>query len=280
MTNSFCFNLIKTIGWLAFILKSSSQLLGRNFKNMPNLKCLIVDDEPLALDILETYIDRIDSLELIARCNNAIEAFNLIQQKDIDLLFLDIQMPKLTGIDFLKNINNPPKVVFTTAYRDYALEGYELDAVDYLLKPISFERFLRSVNKVSQIGNNTQVPIPMIAEPTSSGYDQAFIYLKADKKMIKFLLKDILYIESLKDYVRVKTGYKEVVAYQKISYLEEKLPENKFLRVHRSFIVAIDKVEAFSATTIEIQGKEIPIGRNYKNVVLKVLNQNNLLGES
>lgn len=249
---------------------------------MSNLKCLIVDDEPLALDILETYIQRIDSLELVARCNNAIEAFNLIQQKEIDLLFLDIQMPKLTGIDFLKNINNPPKVVFTTAYRDYALEGYELDAVDYLLKPISFERFLRAVNKVSQMSNNTQQPatMPMATESTSSGYDQAFIYLKADKKMIKFLLKDILYIESLKDYVRVKTGYKEVVAYQKISYLEEKLPENKFLRVHRSFIVAIDKVEAFSATTIEINGKEIPIGRNYKNVVLKILNQNNLLGES
>ncbi|HAS39157.1 MAG TPA: DNA-binding response regulator [Microscillaceae bacterium] len=245
---------------------------------MPNLKCLIVDDEPLALDILETYINRIDSLELVARCNNAIEAFNLIQQKDIDLLFLDIQMPKLTGIDFLKNINNPPRVVFTTAYRDYALEGYELDAVDYLLKPISFERFLRAVNKVSQMNSPAQVtPIPIMAESSSSGYDQAFIYLKADKKMIKFLLKDILYIESLKDYVRVKTAHKEVVAYQKISYLEEKLPENKFLRVHRSFIVAIDKVEAFSATLIEINGKEIPIGRNYKNVVLKILNQNNLL---
>ncbi len=249
---------------------------------MSNLKCLIVDDEPLALDILETYIQRIDSLELVARCNNAIEAFNLIQQKEIDLLFLDIQMPKLTGIDFLKNINNPPKVVFTTAYRDYALEGYELDAIDYLLKPISFERFLRAVNKVSQLNNPTanNAPIPVAHEADGSGYDQAFIYLKADKKMIKFLLKDILYIESLKDYVRVKTAYKEVVAYQKISYLEEKLPENKFLRVHRSFIVAIDKVEAFSATTIEIHGKEIPIGRNYKNVVLKVLNQNNLLGET
>lgn len=247
---------------------------------MSNLKCLIVDDEPLALDILETYIDRIDSLDLVARCNNAIEAFNLIQQKDIDLLFLDIQMPKLTGIDFLKNINNPPRVVFTTAYRDYALEGYELDAVDYLLKPISFERFLRAVNKVSQMNSSNQAtPIPVMTEAASSGYDQAFIYLKADKKMIKFLLKDILYIESLKDYVRVKTANKEVVAYQKISYLEEKLPENKFLRVHRSFIVAIDKVEAFSATIIEINGKEIPIGRNYKNVVLKVLNQNNLLGE-
>jgi len=245
---------------------------------MPNLKCLIVDDEPLALDILETYINRIDSLDLVARCNNAIEAFNLIQQKDIDLLFLDIQMPKLTGIDFLKNINNPPRVVFTTAYRDYALEGYELDAVDYLLKPISFERFLRAVNKVSQMNSPAQVtPIPIMTESSNSGYDQAFIYLKADKKMIKFLLKDILYIESLKDYVRVKTAHKEVVAYQKISYLEEKLPENKFLRVHRSFIVAIDKVEAFSATLIEINGKEIPIGRNYKNVVLKILNQNNLL---
>jgi len=251
------------------------------------IRCLLVDDEPLALDVLETYLERLDQFEMVARCQNAIEAYNKLQTERIDLLFLDIQMPKLTGIDFLKSMNNPPQVIFTTAYRDYAIEGYELNAIDYLLKPISFERFLRAVNKVLQSrepssrGTSKEAPIHAPA-PTGTGlFDhhphEPFIYLKADKKMVKILLKDILYIESLKDYVRVKTVGKEVVAYQKISYLEEKLPEERFLRIHRSFIIARDKVEAFSASHVEIAGQEIAIGRNYKTEVLKKLNENNLL---
>ncbi|UZR92465.1 LytR/AlgR family response regulator transcription factor [Chondrinema litorale] len=250
------------------------------------VRCLIVDDEPLALDVLENYIERLDTLELVARCKNAIEAYNKIQTEKIDLLFLDIQMPKLTGIDFMKSVKNPPKVIFTTAYREYAIEGYELDAVDYLLKPISFDRFLKAVNKViynkpdetkpkselnslitHNASNSTATDIPQ--EP--------FIYLKSDKKMVKVLLKDILYIESLKDYIRVKTPGKEVVAYQKISYLEEKLPEQRFMRIHRSFIINLEKIEAFCATHAEVAGFEIPIGRNYKNEALKKLNEHNLL---
>ena len=246
------------------------------------VRCLIVDDEPLALDVLENYIERLDTLELVARCKNAIEAYNKIQTEKIDLLFLDIQMPKLTGIDFMKSVKNPPKVIFTTAYREYAIEGYELDAIDYLLKPISFERFLKAVNKViynkvdepkTQKSNNKE------SEPKQNMEvpQEPFIYLKSDKKMVKVLLKDILYIESLKDYIRVKTSGKEVVAYQKISYLEEKLPEQRFMRIHRSFIINLEKIEAFCATHTEVAGFEIPIGRNYKNEALKKLNEHNLL---
>ncbi|GAB3197657.1 DNA-binding LytR/AlgR family response regulator [Pontibacter aydingkolensis] len=246
------------------------------------IKCMIVDDEPLALDVLETFIERLDNLELVCRCNNAVEAYNCLQTHDIDLLFLDIQMPKLTGIDFLKTLSNPPKVIFTTAYRDYALEGFELNVVDYLLKPISFERFLKAVSKVSTFeatkpASTTTPATSLAGTTTTTDYKEAFIYLKADKKMVKVMLADILYIESLKDYIRVKTEGKEIISYQKISFLEEKLPTDKFLRVHRSFIVALDKIQAFSATAVDIGKTEIPIGRFYKNEVLQVLGKNNLL---
>lgn len=234
---------------------------------------MIVDDEPLALDVLETYIARLDNLELVCRCNNAVEAYNCLQTEQIDLMFLDIQMPKLTGIDFLKSLPSPPKVVFTTAYRDYAVEGYELNALDYLLKPISFDRFLKAIAKVTPPENK-----PAATSSTSEpDYKEAFIYLKADKKMVKVMLSDILYIESLKDYIRVKTETKEIISYQKISFLEEKLPSDKFLRIHRSFIIALDKVQAFSATAVDLGKTEIPIGRLYKNEVLQILGKNNLL---
>lgn len=237
------------------------------------IRCLIVDDEPLALDVLETYISRVDNLELVCRCNNAVEAYNCLQTEQVDVMFLDIQMPKLTGIDFLKSLANPPKVIFTTAYRDYAVEGYELNAVDYLLKPISFDRFLKAIAKVTPQETKPAATIHA-SEPD---YKEAFIYLKADKKMVKVMLSDILYIESLKDYIRVKTETKEIISYQKISFLEEKLPADKFLRIHRSFIIALDKVQAFSATTVDLGKTEIPIGRLYKNEVLQILGKNNLL---
>jgi DNA-binding LytR/AlgR family response regulator len=243
------------------------------------LRCMIVDDEPLALDVLETFIDRLDNLELVCRCNNAMEAYTCLQVEQVDLLFLDIQMPKLTGIDFLKSLANPPKVIFTTAYRDYAVEGFELNVVDYLLKPIAFERFLKAVSKVSASDSRQNtIPAPSSSIlPANQDYREAFIYLKADKKMVKVMLADILYIESLKDYIRVKTETKEIISYQKISFLEEKLPTEKFLRIHRSFIVALDKIQAFSASAVDLGANEIPIGRFYKNEVLQVLNQNNLL---
>jgi len=235
---------------------------------------LAVDDEPYALDVLETYIQKIDDMELVTKCTNAIDAFNLIQKEKIDVLFLDIQMPKLTGIDFLKNITNPPQVIFTTAYRDYALDGYDLNITDYLLKPFSFERFLKAINKVYL---NSQTQDSNINQIKDEAKEQNIIYFKADKKMLKVWLDDIFYIESMKDYVFVKTLKREIISYQKISFLDEKLPGHKFLRIHRSFIIAVDKIEAFCATHVDVAGKEIPIGRNYKNQVLKKLNQENLL---
>jgi DNA-binding LytR/AlgR family response regulator len=248
-----------------------------------NIRCVIVDDEPLALDVLEAYIERLDNLELVARLDNGIEAFNLLNKESVDLLFLDIQMPRLSGIELLKNLNEPPKVVFTTAYRDYALQGYELDVVDYLLKPISFDRFLKAVNKVYRLLQEDQTEERIVqvsnAPETTPSYQDAFIYLKADKKMVKIQLKDILYIESLKDYIRVKTPTKSVTSYQRISYMEEKLPPEMFIRIHRSFIVAKDKVDAFSPPFVEIGDISLPIGRNYRNEVLKTLNSENLLNE-
>ena len=235
-----------------------------------SIKCLIVDDEPLAGEVIESYIERVDSLELVATCTNALQAFDILKKEKVELIFLDIQMPKLTGIEFLKAINPCPKIIFTTAYREYAVESYELNVVDYLLKPIAFDRFLMAVNKVfngKEEHDETTIDVKD---------EEPYLFLKADRKMVKVFLKEILYIESLKDYVRIKTkDGKEVISLQKISYLEQKLPEDCFIRIHRSYIIPVQKVEAFSATQIEIQGKEIPIGRNYKSEVLKVLESNN-----
>lgn len=233
------------------------------------LRCLIIDDEQLALDILEDYIKRLDHLELIGRCPNAIEAFNILQQEQVDLIFVDIQMPQLTGIDLVKNLPSPPKVIFTTAYREYALDSYELNALDYLLKPISFDRFLKAVNKAfPQVAGHSNVE-PVVQNVPSD--QDAFVYLKSDKKMVKVFLKDILYIESLASYVQVHTTERKITCYKKISEFEEKLPQEQFLRVHRSFLIATRHVVAYTSAHIEIADKEIPIGRNYKNEVLKAL---------
>ena len=235
------------------------------------VRCVIVDDEPLAIEILQSYVERVDSLELVATCSNAVKAFDVLKKEKADLLFLDIQMPKLTGIEFLKALNPAPKVVFTTAYREYAVESYELNVVDYLLKPIAFDRFLKAVNKVIEEDKG-----PVLSEITSVNQEEnsdPFLFLKVDRKMVKVHLRDITYIESLKDYVRVKTEEgKELISLQKISYLEKKLPEDCFQRVHKSYIVSVRKIAAFSNTSIEVGGTEIPIGRSYKSEVMKVLN--------
>jgi DNA-binding LytR/AlgR family response regulator len=229
------------------------------------MKCIIIDDEPLAIEILESYVARIEELELTGTFRNAIAAFSFIQQNPVDLIFLDIEMPKLSGIEFLKTLKNPPKVIITTAYRDYAIEGFELEVVDYLLKPIPFERFLKSVGKVL-------ARVETQAQPQVSAQD-SFIYFKVDKKMVKTMIADILYIESIKDYVKVRTAEKEIITQQKISYLDESLPRQQFLRVHRSFIVNLDRIDAYTATDVEISKFKVPIGRNYKADVMKVLSK-------
>lgn len=230
------------------------------------IKCLIIDDEPPAHAILKKYIGEVSSLELAGTCNNAMEAISFLQNNSVDLLFLDIQMPGLLGTNFIRTINNPPKVIFTTAYRKFALEGFELNAIDYLLKPISFDRFLKGVNKVLHLNFQPVNVTHQLAEPILE-QSQAFLYLRADRKMVKILFDDIMFIESLKDYIKIVTVNKTVISRQSISSLENMLPKDAFLRIHRSFIVAINRIDSFNGESIDIAKNELPIGRLFKHEV-------------
>jgi DNA-binding LytR/AlgR family response regulator len=234
-------------------------------------RVLIVDDEPHAIEVIEKYLVMFSQMELVGKCTDAIQAFQLLQQKQVDLMFLDIKMPGINGTDMLRSLKNPPKVIFTTAYSEYALEGYDLNAVDYLLKPIPFDRFLRAVGKVYQQPDSQSKPILSYETPISDR--EAFIYLKVDRRTIKLNINDILWIESLRDYVKVVVKDQVYISKQKISLLEEMLPESKFVRIHRSFIVAIGKIASFYSYSIDINGHELPIGRNYKQDVQKKLKQ-------
>lgn len=239
------------------------------------MKCIIVDDEPLARELLTSYTEKVEDLRLLGTYCNAIEAFSALQHHQVDLMFLDIKMPQITGLDLIRSLKNPPQVILTTAYREYAYEAFDLDVVDYLLKPILFERFLRAISKIHQIKQPAENEEKQDA--LTKTYEDAYIYLKQDREMVKIFLKDILYIESLRDYVRVKTTLQQVISYQRISYLEEKLPDSKFLRIHRSYIIALDKVVSFTPQTVNIGKQNIPIGRYYKNETLKVMNRDNVL---
>jgi DNA-binding LytR/AlgR family response regulator len=228
--------------------------------------CLAVDDEPPALEVLKSYIGAVASLELAGTCNNAVQALNILQTQPVDLLFLDIQMPQLLGTDLIRTLKKPPKVIFTTAFRKFAVEGFELDAVDYLLKPISFERFLKAVNKVME----TKPAQPETKLPVANKVPaDAFISLRADRKNVKVPLSDILYIESLKDYIKVITSTRTIIAKQSISALEETLPRESFLRIHRSYIVALNKIESYTRELVEIARQELPISRMYRHEVEK-----------
>jgi len=231
-------------------------------------KCLIVDDEPLAIEIIDTYLSKFPEIEIAGKCDNALEAFEVIRKTKIDLMFLDIQMPQITGVEFVKSLTNPPKVIFTTAYRDYACEGFDLNAVDYLLKPISFERFLKAINKYYE---NRTIKNEVTQSDEKPNEITDHIYIKVDKKNIKVLYGEILYIESMKDYVVFKLKDKKLITKNRISHYEEYLPTSRFLRCHRSFIIVLDKVTAYTPLFIEIADKKIPIGRNYKNMVCSAL---------
>ena len=232
------------------------------------LRCLLIDDEPPALKVLESHISQIDGVEIVAQCKNALEALDVLENKTVDLMFLDIKMPKILGTDFLKNLSHPPKVIFVTAYRDYAVDGYELDAVDFLVKPVSFERFLKAITKVKRMmGHETISPV----NDHKSNTD-AFVYLKVDKNMQKFYVDDILYIESWKDYIKVfLTTGKNVLVKQSISAMENLLSDHKFLRVHRSFMVSVDKITGYNALSVQVNSTDIPIGRLYKQAVMEML---------
>jgi DNA-binding LytR/AlgR family response regulator len=236
------------------------------------IKCLIVEDEPPAQTILKKYIAQVDALEMAGVRNSAVEAISFLQTYTVDLIFLDIQMPGLLGTKFIRTLSNPPKVIFTTAYRKFAIEGFELNAVDYLLKPICFERFLMGVNKVLQLNLQLSNGNGYLAEADQE-HNHPFLYLRADRKMVKVLFNDILFIESLKDYLKIVTINKTIVTRQAISSLEEMLPRDAFIRIHRSYIVAISKIDAFYGDTVEIAKNELPIGRMFKHDVNKQLSK-------
>ena len=230
-------------------------------------KCLIVDDEPPAVKIIETYIGLAEGLQFAGSCHNAFEAIKVLKTEPVDLLFLDIQMPKLLGTSFLKTLSHPPKVIFTTAYKEYATDAFDLDAVDYLLKPISLERFLKAVNKL------TNHDAPPVEKAVSHGQN-GFLYFRAQRKMIKVFLDDILYVESVKDYIKIyRQGDNPLLVKQGMTTLEAMLPVSSFVRIHRSFIVAISKITAFTAQDVEIGQIELPVGRLYA-AALKQLDKN------
>lgn len=233
-------------------------------------KCLIIDDEPLARDLMRSHIEKLDNFEICAECGDAMKALQELHNHKVDLMFMDIQMPQITGIEFLKTLKNPPKVIITTAYREYALEGFELDVVDFLLKPITFERFLKSVNKFYQSVQD-DIPAPQAMAGTNGKSDETFIYVKENKKVLKVHLNEILYIEGLSEYVQIYTTDKKIITKTSMTHMSEKLPDSGFMRIHKSFIVSLSKIEAFTSTSIEVPGKELPIGRSYKNAVLEVL---------
>ncbi|MDP3148661.1 MAG: response regulator transcription factor [Ignavibacteria bacterium] len=230
--------------------------------------CIIVEDEPLAAEIIEGYLKNFSEVFLLGKFENSIAAFNFLKKKKVDLMFLDIRMPQVSGIDFLKILSNPPKVIITTAYRDFALDGYELDVVDYLLKPISFERFFKAMDKFYKSDERNVNDSLILQKPA----DENFIYVKAERKVMKVYLKEICFIESLKDYTILHLNGKKIITHQLISSFEEQLACKGFIRIHRSYIVSISKIEAVTSVSIEIHGKELPIGRNYKNELLKILN--------
>ena len=235
------------------------------------LNCLIVDDEPLAIKVLETHIENIPSLHIAGSCNNAFAAMEVLKNNNIDLMFLDIHMPKLMGHEFLRTLRSPPKVIFTTAYKEYALDAFELDAIDYLLKPITLERLMKALNKISNM------PITETREENNFIDNEGFVYFRADRKMIKVGYNEIIYIESMKDYIKiVRVVDKPLLVKQSISSLEDILPTNLFLRIHRSYIVAVNRISAFTSHDVEIAGQEIPIGRLYAHQLEKMTKTGNI----
>ena len=238
------------------------------------IRCMVVDDEPLALDILEDYISKVPFLTLVKTTTSAIEGLSLVQSDAIDLVFLDVQMPELTGIQFLKIINGKCDVILTTAYSQYALDGYELDVVDYLLKPIAFDRFYKAAQKVLQSSGNTNSSAP---EVLSVQKNHDFIFVKTEHKIQKIYLDDILYIEGLKDYISIFTRSERVITLQNMKKMEESLPSKSFIRVNKSYIIALGKIESIERSRIQIGEKIIPIGDTYREYFFKQIENTNIV---
>ena len=238
--------------------------------NNKTYQCLIVDDEPPAREVLRRYIAQLPMLSLAGECPNAVQAMILLRQQPIDLLFLDIQMPKITGIDLIKSMPSLPKVILTTAYEQYALQAFDLEVTDYLLKPIQFERFLKAVMKALPAEEKTTAG----TLPRSGGDEPPFLYFRSDRKMIKVYLDSIIYIESLKDYVKIRTTEGEVITKHSMAALESILPDKQFTRVHRSFIVSVRKVTSFNVDRLELDKASVPIGKLYRMQALRILEGN------
>lgn len=236
------------------------------------MNCIALDDEPLALDIIEAYVKKHPELNLIARCNNADEASKVLNSQHIDLMFLDIQMPGVTGLNFVRSLKNKPLFMFTTAYSEYAIDGFELDAIDYLLKPIAYDRFEKAIEKAKEyytIKNNSGL--------TESDLENDFIFVKANQQLIKLAYGEILYVEAFADYVKIFLNDRKIVTLQTMKKMEAKLPSDIFSRVHRSFIVSRKAVQSFSTSVCEVNGEKIPVGKNYKNDFIKLMRSNPIL---
>jgi DNA-binding LytR/AlgR family response regulator len=232
--------------------------------NKEKYKCIIIDDEPLAIKAIQDHLQSFTTIECLKGFTKAVDAMEVLNSENIDLLFLDINMPGISGVEFLRSLNNPPNVIFTTAYRNFAVDAFDLNALDYLVKPISFERFLKAINKFFARVKQTS--------PDPGQEQKNHIILKADKKNHKIPLEDILYIESLDNYIKVHTEKESLICYEKLSGIEQELTENNFMRIHRSYIVNLNKVEVFTSSYLEIGNRNFTIGRNYKEKVLKRLN--------
>ncbi|PWK19698.1 LytR/AlgR family response regulator transcription factor [Xanthomarina spongicola] len=229
------------------------------------ISCLIVDDEAIAREIIATHLSKISNIHIVASCSNAMEAFNEISNNDIDLVFLDINMPEISGIAFAKSINKNIKIIFTTAYRDYAVEGFELQAVDYLLKPISFERLLKAVNTYFEVYSDSKNNETLEIESNN------FMFVRSDRRMIKIDFDAIIYIESFSDYIKIHLANETIVTRETISAIEAKLPNKQFIRIHRSFIIALAHISSFTNEHIVIHGQALTISRSYKKEVLELL---------
>ena len=227
-----------------------------------NIRCLIIDDEPLAQRVIEKYAENVPYLEIVRKCNNALEAIEILHQEEIHLLFLDINMPRLSGMDFLKALKNPPLVIITTAYAEYAIQGYEMDVVDYLMKPFAFDRFLKAVQKAADFLRSRETSHGESQEAENP--EERFIFIKSSKKTYKVNLSEILYIEALGDYVKIYTDDRMIVSYQSLKNLESLLPAKSFPRIHKSFIIALSRIDMIEGNQVKIRDRMIPVGTNFK----------------
>jgi DNA-binding LytR/AlgR family response regulator len=230
---------------------------------MNKLKCIVVDDEPLAQEVLVRYLQNIREIELVTTCSNALEAFEVLNNESIDLMFLDISMPVISGLDFLRSLHKAPAVIITTAHPDFALQGYDLDVVDYLVKPVSMERFMKAVNKAIE---RVRLPLPQARNPKP-----AYMFVKSDQKLIRINFDDIHYIEGMKDYVKIFTTEKMIVTLHTMKFFEANLPADQFIRIHKSYIANAASIKSIAGNELELHQSRLPIGSSYKDNLMKMI---------